>query len=91
MFTKLKKKPTPIEIEIDELIKQLAHHRNTPVEYAKIMNEVERLHKLKAQDAPKRVSPDTALVTAAHLIGIAVIVRHEQFNIITSKALSFVP
>jgi len=43
------------------------------------------------QETPDRVSYDTMVATAANLVGIALIIRHEHVNVITSKAMSFVP
>lgn len=91
MFTRFKRTRSPIDVEIDALLEQLSFYRNQPAEYKKLMDEVERLHKMKMQNASRRVSPDTALMTSAHLLGIVMILKHEQVNVITSKATSFLP
>ena len=36
------------------------------------------------------VSPDTIMTVAGNLIGIVLILKHEELNVITSKALSFI-
>lgn len=90
MLTRLKRKPKPIDTEIEDLFARLNAVSVSSEDYEKVMNQIERLHKMKMQNASRRVSPDTALMAFTNLAGIAVIVRHEQFNVITSKALSFV-
>lgn len=91
MFTRFKRTPSPIDVEIEALLEELKYHRQKAEDYKKFMDEVERLHKMKMQNASRRVSPDTALMTSAHLAGIVMILKHEQVNVITSKAMSFLP
>jgi hypothetical protein len=60
-------------------------------EYDKTMNDVERLSKLKEKNSVRWPSPDTMLLVASNLIGIAMIIKHEHTgNFISSKALGFV-
>lgn len=59
-------------------------------EYEKHLAHVEKLHKMKAASQPDQVSLDTMVTVAANLIGIAMIIRHEHLNVITSKALSHI-
>lgn len=91
MLNRLKRTPNPIDTEIEALLKKLGDNRDKPEVYTKIMNELERLQKMKTQNASRRLSPDTVLIVAANLAGIAIIVKHEEFNVITSKAMGFVP
>lgn len=58
--------------------------------FAKMVNNVETLYKLKEVDSKKRVSPDTMLVVAGNLLGIILIVGHERAHVITSRAIGFV-
>ena len=37
-----------------------------------------------------KISPDTLVIVAANLLGIILILKYEQLDIISSKALSFV-
>lgn len=59
-------------------------------DYAKVMDHVAVLYKLKETSSPKRVSADTVALIGGNLAGILIIVFHERANVITSKALSFV-
>lgn len=89
MFLEPKPK-TELEKAIDEAIASMRVLPPTSDEYATIMERVQRLHKLKEIESPKRVSPDTMLLVGANLVGILLIIRHEEVNVVTSKALSFV-
>ena len=61
-------------------------------EYEAQLKQVERLHKLlmDEEDRKQRVTPDGLLTVAGNLLGIGIIVKHEEFSTITSKALSLV-
>ena len=89
MFLEPKPK-TELEKAIDEAIASMRVLPPTSDEYATIMERVTKLQKLKEIESPKRISPDTALTVGANLLGIVLIIRHEQLNVVTSKALSFV-
>lgn len=60
-------------------------------DYTTIVEQLSKLNKLKAEEAPKRVSPDTVLVVAANIFGILWLARYERENVIRSRsALGFV-
>jgi len=84
-----KKKPTRLDNEVERALKELSEKKPGTDEYNSILNHVEKLHKM--QETPDRVSYDTMVATVANLVGIALIIRHEHVNVITSKAMSFVP
>lgn len=89
MFTRDQPK-SKLEEEIDSALNVLSAHTKHSEEYAKIVDQVVKLHKMKEEEKPSTVSPDTLLMVAANLIGILMITKHERADIITSKALSFV-
>jgi len=55
-------------------------------EYSTSMAYLERLHALKAESKPERVSRDTIALVVGNIIGILVIVAYEQKHVMTSKA-----
>lgn len=59
-------------------------------EYAKLLNSVERIHELMEIEKPSSVSRETLLTVGANILGILLIIKHEDVNVITSKALGFV-
>lgn len=78
--------------EYDDAVLLLKTYRPDMPEYELQLKNVERLHKLLMEEESHklRVSPDAVLGLAGNLLGIGVIVKHEEFNTITSKALGFV-
>ena len=79
-----------LQIEIDQLVLALGDHDPNSEEFGTITERLSKLHKIEQDRKPNRVSPDTALLVGANLLGIAMIIRHENLNVITSKALNFV-
>jgi hypothetical protein len=59
-------------------------------DYLKSVDVVERLYKLKEQETPKRMSPDTTAIVVGNLVGIFLILHYEQLHVVSSKALGFV-
>ena len=89
MFTRPKTK-SKLQIEMDELVLALKYHERTSNQYHDIVEKLSKLHKIQQDNKPESINPNTALTVAANLIGIAMILRHEHLNVVTSKALSFV-
>jgi hypothetical protein len=83
---------TPLEQAIDRLHDDMQTVDPNTEQYAKMADNLIKLYKLREHDTVKRwrPSPDVVLATAANLIGIVIIIKHEDVNVITSKALGFV-
>jgi hypothetical protein len=79
-----------LEKEIDVLLLSMRHIDKDSEQYAKMVDQLNVLYKLKEVDIPKRVSPDTLAIVAGNLLGIILIVGHEKAHVVTSKALNFV-
>lgn len=56
--------------------------------YEKLMNQYKILCEIEAKKP--RVSPDAWAQIIANLAGILLILKHEELNVISSKALNFV-
>lgn len=86
-------KPSDEDEQLDRTITQLLADMQTisgdSEEYPKMMNQLERLHKLKATNARKSLDPNTLILVGGNLLGILVIVLHERASVITSKAINF--
>jgi len=86
----LEPKPkSKLDLAIDAVLSEMEHHSPTTEEYGKLLERLSALYKLR-QPSP-RPSPDVLVQSAVHILGIAMILRHEELNIITTKALAFVP
>ena len=89
MFIKPKSK-TRLQIEIDKMVLELGNHEPLSDEFGTITERLSKLHKMNQDITPEALDPNTVLKVVANLTGIAMIVRHENLNVITTKALSFV-
>jgi hypothetical protein len=79
-----------LESELERTLIRLKAEEVYSDDYKKTLSTVERLHGMMDKQKPSSVSKDTALTVAANLIGIFLIIKHENVNVITSKALNFV-
>jgi len=89
MFTRAPAK-TKLDKAIDVLLDRLAEDAYDSDAYAKMVDQLSKLYKLKEQDSRRRVSPDTLAMIAGNIVGIVLIIGHERANVITTKALGFV-
>ena len=78
---------------IDAAILKLASTTPGTQEHRAVLDEIERLHKLKApaREARKRVSPDALIGAAASIAGIVLVANAEHVGAFTSKAFSIIP
>lgn len=90
MFTFKPAAKTKLDVAIDLAHAELAGYEPTEKEYATCIDQMSRLYELKKKETPERVSKDTLAMVAANLLGIVLILHHEQVNVVTTKALSFV-
>lgn len=92
MFKPFKKrdKRTKLEKEIDNLLNEMDYQDKSSDEYAKNVRHLYRLYDARNKEKPRSVSPDTVLLVAANLLGIVLILKYEQLNTITSRAINFV-
>lgn len=87
MFNRKPKHRTFVYDTYAELAQKLVTYDETSEEYAKILDQIVKLHKLEeAETSNSRISPDTLALIGANLIGLVLIIHHEQTGIITSKA-----
>lgn len=86
MFS-IKQNPTEskLDAEIESLLDKLADTEKDSEDYDKIVERLSKLYKLKPEERPKRLSPDTMLVVAANVFGILWLARYERENVIKSK------
>ena len=79
-----------LEEEYVRILTVLSSNQPDSAEYAKMLGCVERIHDMTDIREPSPVSRDTLLTVGANIIGILLIIKHENVNVITSKALGFV-
>jgi hypothetical protein len=85
------KDPTPLEKEISKLVLDLRNHEPNSEEYASIVRHIGDLQKVRTEQKSGGISSTTWVTIGANLIGILLITWFERENVVTSKALSFIP
>lgn len=90
MFKITKREQTKLEKEIDSVLEALSVFDKSSDEYELLLDRLTSLYSIKEKDKKWNVSPDTMAVVAGNLIGIMLILKHEELNVITSKAMNFV-
>ena len=92
------KKHEEKKINVDRLIEQLETEAlgldgHSP-EYAKVVEQLDKLYKIRTYDKPDKFTKDatlaTSLAVAGNLAGILLILGFEKVDVITSKALGFI-
>lgn len=90
MFNRVKREKTALEKAFDYALLKLDDHDPGSEEYGLRLDRIAQLHKMKEEEKPESVSKDTYVKVAANLVGIFMIIHHEQVNFIASKALPFI-
>lgn len=85
-----RKETTQLQETIATLQRVLDEETVEPSERPKLVDQLIQLHRLQNESSRGKVSADTLAAIAANLAGILIIVKHEQANVIASKALAFV-
>lgn len=84
------KPKTGLDEAIESALSELKGYTSTEEGYSAIVEQLEKLYKLKEMEKPERVSRDTQLIVAGNLAGILIIVLHEHSHVITSKAFNLI-
>jgi len=82
-----KQTKTSLKIEIQRLIKLMVLEED-PVKLHQLSERVKELSSLLTADW--KINPDTLLIVGGNLLGIILILKFEQLDIISTKALGFV-
>jgi hypothetical protein len=88
MQNPFKRTEDKVDALINRVIEDMEMFGPDSEEYPKLIANLEKLHKLKADKKPSRVSPDTIAIIAGNLLGILIIVAYEEKHVITSKAFT---
>jgi len=86
----IRKETTQLQETISSLQRVLDEVDLDASERTKLVDQLLMLHKLQNESSRGKVSAETWATIAANLAGILIIVKHEQANVIASKALAFV-
>jgi hypothetical protein len=84
------KSNTYVDNEISRVVNKLQDQEVDSDEYEVLLKRLEKLQKIRQEEMADYPSTDALLSAATNLIGIILILRHENLNVITSKAIGFV-
>lgn len=84
-----KKDPSELDLAIKEIYREMQGFTADSEEYAAMVDQLEKLHKIKSCDS-NLVSYDTVLIVAGNILGIVLILSFEKTNVIATKALQMV-
>lgn len=88
-FFKKEETPSNTQPVIENLISELAGYDAHTEEYSTMVANLKVLTEAKAiEPTPRKISPDTIVIVAANLVGVAAILLFERNNVITSKSMS---
>ena len=86
-------KPHALDDVIEGLVSSLRGQDEDTEIYGENVKQLKMLMDLRARDRGDRepVSNGQLLAVAANILGVLAILNHERVNVITTKALGFVP
>lgn len=78
---------TGLELAYEQAVRELLFKQVGSEEYDKTLEHVSKIHGLLREEKSAKVSRDTLAVIGANLLGILMIIKHENVNVITSRAM----
>lgn len=78
---------TSLDEAIEEALRELKGHDAHTESYAQVVDQITKLHAIKDNNKPDRVSKDTLALVLGNITGIVMIVGYERTHIVTSKAM----
>lgn len=79
-----------IDDEIDNVLKFMEKYKPDSEEYGAAVHNLKELCEARSKKASRLVELDTIIVAATNILGIVLILNHEQLHVITTKAITFV-
>lgn len=83
-------KENPYDTLIESVILRMNVAEEGTEEYKELLNNLERLERLNKEVHEPLLDADKTIVAFVNLAGILAVLKHEQLNVITSKAFSMV-
>lgn len=86
-----KKEKSELENQIDERIKKLDSSNNPEQDKQRIDNLKELIDAKTEYEGPRHtINPNTIISAVASIGGIVLVLQHEKFDVVTSKAWSLI-
>lgn len=86
MFKKKKNEEPNVNELIQLLQAQIKDLDVTDERYPKLIEQLDKLYKIRAHEAPEKWSKNTFVSAGANILGIVLILGYEQINVVSSKA-----
>lgn len=81
-------KKSILDKEIESVLEFLACHNPNEEDYTKAVNNLKVLYEIKFKRKIFHIEPETIFTVLVGFIEILVVVKHEEFNVISSKAFN---
>lgn len=86
MFRDKIKRQSKLDAPIDKVLNEMSDQLIDSDEYDKLLDHLERLQKMRKEENPLIPTGDAVVGAVASILGIVMIVKFEQLNVLTSKA-----
>lgn len=83
-------KQKPFDKEVDRILELMSGMNPADDEYARSVSSLKILCEARSKKAAFPIDPETIVTALANLLGIVLILKHEQFNVVTSRAIAFI-
>lgn len=79
-----------ISVEVDRVVEFLSKISPSEDDYTTGVQNLKTLCEARAKKPGTLIEPDVLIAAVVNLLGIVLILRHEQFNVVTTKAMTFI-
>lgn len=79
-----------IDAEIERVLEFLAGSEPDSEDYTAAMHNLKELYEARSKKSSKFIEFDTIVLALTNIVGILLILKHEELNVLTSKAISFI-
>jgi len=83
-------RPSVLDEPIGKILTEMNTYGVDSPEYPILIEHLDRLNRMKAEERRNRITPDTLAIVLGNLLGILIIVAYEQKHVMVSKGLGFV-
>ena len=82
--------PNDISVEVNRVVGYLSKQDPNTEEYTHAAQNLKTLCEARSKKQASLIEPEILISAGMNLLGVVLILRHEQFNVITSKAMNFI-
>lgn len=82
--------PKNLNDEVDRVVLYLSGQDPDSESYTHAVQNLKTLCEARSKKAASTIEPEVLITAGVNLLGIVLILRHEQFNVVASKAMTFI-